>query len=182
MPDGKAGRLMTRSAFAGTLEGEARLLLLINAFSAGDGSLQGRTKLAKLDFLLRYPRFFRRAMVLRNIKVDTAAEVAEENNIEQRMVRYRYGPWDPAYYALLGALLGRGLITTIPTGNYLGFRTTARGREIAAQLAATDAWQPVAARADLLRRTFRTQQGTFLKNWIYEHFPEVTQASWGESL
>jgi hypothetical protein len=182
MPDGGAARPMTRSAFAGTLEGEARLLLLIDAFSAGDGTLQGRTKLAKLDFLLRYPRFFNRAMVLRKVRTDVPTDVADENNIEQRMVRYRYGPWDPAYYALLGALLGRGLITTIPTGNYLGFRTTARGREVAARLAATEAWQPVAARADLLRRAFRTQQGTFLKNWIYEHFPEVTQASWGESL
>lgn len=174
--------MMTRSAFAGTVESEARLLLLIDAFSAGEGTLQGRTKLAKLDFLLRYPRFFHRAMALRNVKADVPTDVAEENNIEQRMVRYRYGPWDPAYYALLGALLGRGFITTIPEGNYLGFRTTARGREVAAELAGTEAWEPIAERARLLRRAFRTQQGTFLKNWIYDHFPEVTQATWGESL
>jgi hypothetical protein len=36
---------VTRSAFAATLEGEARLLLLIDAFSVGEGTLQGRTKL-----------------------------------------------------------------------------------------------------------------------------------------
>jgi hypothetical protein len=171
-----------RTAFAGTLEGEARLLLLIDAFSAGEGTLQGRTKLAKLDFLLRYPRFFNRAMALRNVTVDIASDDAEEHNIEQRMVRYRYGPWDPAYYALLGALLGRGLITTIPEGNYLGFRTTPRGHEVAAELTSAEAWESVAARAALLQRAFKTQKGSFLKNWIYQHFPEVTQASWGESL
>jgi hypothetical protein len=172
---------LTRTGFAGTLDGEARLLLLIDAFSGDDDVLQGRTKLAKLDFLLRYPRFFNRAMRLRN-KPEIAVDPAEENNIESRMVRHRYGPWDPSYYALLGALLGRGLITTVPRKNYLGLRTTKLGRDVAAQLAASEAWEPIAARATLLRRTFRKQQGTFLKNWVYEHFPEVTQASWGERL
>jgi hypothetical protein len=40
----------------------------------------------------------------------------------------------------------------------------------------------VAARAKILRRAFRTQTGSFLKQWVYDNFPEVTQASWGESL
>lgn len=173
---------MTRPGFAGTLDGEARLLLLIDAFSSGSDGLQGRTKLAKLDFLLRYPRFFNRAMRLRKVAVEAAGDPAEENNIESRMVRHRYGPWDPSYYALLGALLGRGLITTVPQSNYLSLRTTARGHEVAAELAATEAWEPVAERARLLRRTFATQRGTFLKNWVYQHFPEVTQASWGDRL
>ena len=36
---------------------EARLLILLNAFSGkdGQGSVDGLTQLAKLDFLLRYP-------------------------------------------------------------------------------------------------------------------------------
>ncbi len=173
---------MSRPAFASTLDGEARLLLLIDAFSVGEGRLQGRTKLAKLDFLLRYPHFFHRAMAARNVDVDIDSDEAEENNIESRMVRYRYGPWDPAYYALLGALLGRGLITTIPERNYLAFRTTSRGREVAAELAASEAFAAIAARAKILRRAFKTQTGSFLKNWVYDNFPEVTQASWGESL
>lgn len=182
MPDGRSTTAQTRPGFAGTLDGEARLLLLIDAFSAGADGLQGRTKLAKLDFLLRYPRFFNRATRLRNVPTDVPIDPAEENNIESRMVRHRYGPWDPAYYSLLGALLGRGLITTVPRPNYLGLKTTSRGHELAAELAATDVWAPVAARAKLLRRAFRDTRGTFLKNWIYEHFPEVTQATWGERL
>ncbi len=47
--------------FVSTIDGEARLLLLIDAFSQGGSTLQGRTKLAKLDFLLRYPAFFHKA-------------------------------------------------------------------------------------------------------------------------
>jgi len=172
----------SRAAFAGTLDGEARLLLLIDAFSGGAGGLQGRTKLAKLDFLLRYPRFFVRAMEARNADVVAELDPAEENNIESRMVRHRYGPWDPSYYAVLGALAGRGLITTVPARNYRGIKTTELGGRVAAELRASEAWEPVADRARQLRRTFPDHTGTFLKNFIYEHFPEVTRASWGERL
>lgn len=162
-------------------EGQARLLLLIDAFSAGEDTLQGRVKLAKLDFLLRYPSFYRRALIARGRSVPGAPEV-DEHNIEHRMVRYRYGPWDPAYYALLGALLGRGLIETVPAGRYTGLRTTPLGSALAAELAGTPAWREVAERARKLRGIFRNHTGTWLKDFIYEQFPEVTQASWGESL
>lgn len=182
MPEEAVPTRISKSAFASTVEGEARLLLLIDAFSTGEGTLQGRTKLAKLDFLLRYPRFFRRAMELRGVTTNVPAPDPSEDNIEQRMVRYRYGPWDPAYYSLLGGLVGRGLITAIPTRRYVGFRTTGAGRAVAAQLERSEAWGDVSARAKLLRSTFRNQQGSFLKDWIYQHFPEVTQASWGEPL
>lgn len=180
--DGTQSIVTSRSAFAGTLDAEARLLLLIDAFSGGNGTLQGRTKLAKLDFLLRYPKFFHRAMALRGVDVTAPPDEPAENNIEQRMVRYRYGPWDPAYYALLGALLGRGLITVIPERNYFGFRSTDRGRQLAAELSRSETWEPIAERARDLRRAFRTQTGTFVKRWIYEQSPEVTQAAWGERL
>ncbi len=181
MPDSPSATA-SRSAFAATAEGEARLLLLIDAFSRGGGTLQGRTKLAKLDFLLRYPRFFRRAMELRRVSAELPDPHPSENNIEQRMVRYRYGPWDPAYYSLLGSLVGRGLITAIPTSRYTAFRTTDRGASVASELARSEAWAEVADRSALLRKAFRTQQGTFLRDWIYKQFPEVTQASWGERL
>jgi hypothetical protein len=172
----------TTTPFVATLEGEARLLLLIAAFSAHDGMLQGRTKLAKLDFLLRYPKFFRRAMELRGVTRGLPQPDPAEDNIEQRMVRYRFGPWDPAYYALLGSLVGRGLVITIPTTRFIGFRTTSTGYDVAEQLARSEAWSEVATRARLLHGTFRAQQGTFLKKWVYENFPEVTNTSWGESL
>jgi hypothetical protein len=162
-------------------EGQARLLLLVDAFSGGGGALQGRVKLAKLDFLLRYPHFFRRALLARGRAVPDTPGV-DEDNIENRMVRYRYGPWDPAYYAILGSLLGRGLIETVPEGRYTGLRTTSAGAGLAADLAATPAWATVADHAQRLRGAFPTQTGSFLKSFIYEQFPEVSQARWGEQL
>lgn len=172
---------MRSGVFAPTAEGEARLLLLIDAFSQRGGHLQGRVKLAKLDFLLRYPRFFARAMAARGRQIDSPEE-SSEAAIEQRMIRYRYGPWDPAYYALLGSLIGRGLVSTVPQPRYIGLRSTEVGCELAAALAATESWAQVARNARVLRTEFATQRGTYLKDFIYEHFPEVAGSRWGEEL
>jgi len=170
-----------KELFQPTLEGEARLLLLINAFSSETKSLDGRTKLAKLDFLLRYPNFLARALSIRRPNLSINVPVQEQINIESRMIRYRYGPWDPAYYAILGRLIGRGLIKPIPTTNGIGYRTTPNGRSVAEALAANENWADVAKRAKLLRTHFDLT-GNSLKDFIYEHFPEVAGASWGEQL
>jgi len=167
-------------AFAPVAEGEARLLLLINAFSKDGGHLQGRVKLAKLDFLLRYPRFFERAMRARGRQVDVADE--PEPVIEQRMVRYRYGPWDPTYYDLLGKLIGKGLVVPVPQSRYIGLRATEAGHEVAEEIADTATWGKTAKAARTLRTEFRHHRGTWLKNFIYEQFPEVAGASWGNLL
>lgn len=172
---------MDPRAFRADAESEARLLLLIHEFTQAGRTVQGRVKLAKLDFLLRYPKFYRRALEAKGKNVTEEPEAAEDN-IEGRMVRYRYGPWDPAYYALLGSLLGRGLIETVPEGRYLGLRATELGGRIAGELGQTEAWRPVSERARRLRVVFGTVTGTTMKNFVYEHFPEVSQAQWGDRL
>lgn len=170
-----------RDLFHPTLEGEARLLLLINAFSGENKSLEGRTKLAKLDFFLRYPKFMARALSIRKPKLVMDVSSQEQCNIESRMIRYRYGPWDPSYYAILGRLIGKGLIQPVPTTNGIGYKTTASGRSTAESIAGNENWADVAARTKLLRRHFDLSETT-LKGFIYEHFPEVAGASWGAQL
>ena len=173
--------MMDPTLYRADIEAEARLLLLIRSFTRPGHTLQGRTKLAKLDFLLRYPEFFRRALAARGRSVSDEPE-PDENNIERRMVRYRYGPWDPAYYALLGSLFARGLIETVPEGRYIGLRVTADGHRVAEGLASTPAWASTADRANRLRAAFGSQSGTWMKDFIYREFPEVTTAEWGERL
>jgi hypothetical protein len=173
---------MRSDLFAPSVEGEARLLLLIDAFTGSTANLEGRTKLAKLDFLLRYPRFLRRAVEIRAPQAALPDPEPNEGNIEQRMVRYRYGPWDPAYFALLGSLIGRGLITPVSHRSGVGYRTTEEGGRAARDLAATDAWADIADRTRLLKRHFGSVSGTFLMKFIYEHFPEVTGAEWHQQL
>ena len=177
---------MRRALFQPTAEGEARILLLIAAFSTGGSSLEGRTKLAKLDFLLRYPPFFARALAKRSgltKRALTAIEQAESEGrtIESRMMRYRYGPWDPAYYALLGRLVGKGLAEPVPEPGGVGYRLTPRGKRVADALAADEAWATVSERAGLLKAYFDLS-GNGLKNFIYDNFPEVAGATWGDIL
>ena len=172
---------MRRELFQPTEEAEARLLLLIATFSTKTKCLEGRTKLAKLDFLLRYPRFLKRALELRNAPVDVTASLSASRDIESRMVRYRYGPWDPAYYALLGRLLGKRLVEPVPFSRGIGYRVTERGAEIVGKLSGVPDWAHVDARCRLLRRHLNLS-GTALTKFVYQHFPEVTASSWGKRL
>jgi hypothetical protein len=168
-----------KELFAPTSEGEARLLLLIAGFSSGTGTLEGRTKLAKLDFLLRYPQYLARALEIR-----TQGQVSIEDeppDLETPMVRYRYGPWDPAYFALLGALIGKGLVAVVPGSRGLGFKATPLGKRAATTLKSAPTWEHVADRISLLKRHFNVS-GNFLKNFIYANFPEVAGSRMGDAL
>jgi hypothetical protein len=179
---------MRSDLFFPTIEGEARILLLINAFSGRGRSLEGRTKLAKLDFFLRYPAYFARALEVRHgikASISTVAAVqiaaAEGDTIETQMVRYRYGPWDPAYFGILGRLIGKALVDPVPAERGIGYRTTSKGNELASNLAKTPEWQVVADRAALLLRYFDVS-GERLKKLIYAQFPEIVSAQWGKQL
>jgi hypothetical protein len=173
-----------RELFLPSQEGEGRLLLLIDAFSRKAEGLEGRTKLAKLDFLLRYPRYFERAMAIRAPRASNVSgpmERAAEPDIETRMVRYRYGPWDPAYFALLGSLIGRGLVVEVPGARGVGYKTTEAGRRIAERLGVHEAWMDTLRRVQGLKRHF-DRSGSWLKEFVYEHFPEVVGTEWGRKL
>ncbi|HVV77167.1 MAG TPA: hypothetical protein VHC43_14140 [Mycobacteriales bacterium] len=177
-----------RERFRPTAEGEARLLCLIDGFSrVGQEprrSLEGRVKLAKLDFLLRYPEYLQRILDTRGApEAQVEAATIERNPIEQRMVRYRYGPWDPAYYALLGRLVGKGLVEVVPLPGKAGFgyRTTELGQRAAASLLNDESWSEIGRRITLLRRHLDLT-GESLKTMVYSQIPEVSSASWNQAL
>ena len=155
-------------------------MILIEAFSRRSSVIEGRTKLAKLDFFLRYPVYFERALQIRRPHLLVSYDLREPD-IESRMVRYRYGPWDPAYFALLGRLIGKGLVQPAPFSRGIGYRATDSGRAFASALRAEPIWIETAERADMLRRHFNLS-GTTLTKFVYEHFPDVTRAFWGQPL
>ena len=171
---------MPLPSFQPSLDGEARLLLLIEAFSRRTRVLEGRTKLAKLDFLLRYPAYYERALQIRRPDLVRETETPQPD-VESRMVRYRFGPWDPSYFALLGRLVGKGLVIPAPYARGIGYRATEKGRLLATALKEEPAWSETSERIELLRRHFNLT-GASLKKFVYENFPEVTKATWGRSL
>jgi len=154
---------------------EARLLVLLQAFSDKEegGAIEGLTKLAKLDFLLRYPVMLERALAAKNRSIrDVMLEDYERHSVESAMVRYRFGPWDHGYRQYLNALIAKGLASVSVEGRKVVIAITPEGGEVAQRLAADDLFEPYVRRARLLRRHFDVT-GTSLMRFVYSTFPEV---------
>jgi len=161
-----------------------RLLVLLGAFAGrrGENPLEGLTKLAKLDFLLRYPAYLERALTARRAD-GSVSEVQEFErvSIEARMVRYRYGPWDYRYRRFLNVLVGKGLAAVRREGRTNMIHLTERGRAAAAEIAAQPEYAALRHRAGLLKRHLDLS-GTRLMEFIYETFPEVVSLRSGEVI
>lgn len=175
-----------RAMYRTTRDAEARLLLLIDGFSrkrTGPRTLEGRVKLAKLDFLLRYPKHLATVLASRGLRDAQREELDHQDSpLESRMMRYRYGPWDPSYFATLGSLIGRGLVEVVPAQgtSALGYRTTGAGASLAEQLTEDGAFNEVIGRIELLRRHLDLT-GESLRKLLYD-LPEVADATWHKEL
>lgn len=153
----------------------SRLLLLLRHAGPHRGRpLVGLTKLAKLDFLLRYPAFLDRILQRRFIAWSEGAAPTpdEQQAVESRMTRYKYGPWDDRYYPLVGALIGLGLVEPPTAKGAMRLRLTDRGQELADELAASPDWHVVDSRAALLAKNF-DWTGNRLKTLIYAELPDA---------
>lgn len=153
----------------------ARLLILLRAFAGSDGAsrIDGLTKLAKLDFLLRYPVMLERALQAKGKSTrDVQLEDQERHSVESEMVRYRFGPWDHRYRMLINILISKGLAATSIEQRTVAIGLTQHGLRIADLLSAEPDFEPYAIRASLLRRHF-DMTATNLMRFIYETFPEI---------
>jgi hypothetical protein len=179
-------RESNRASYRASRESEARLLLLIDGFSrksTGPRTLEGRVKLAKLDFLLRYPRHLATILASRGLREsDRRTLDLQDSPLESRMMRYRYGPWDPSYFAVLGSLVGRSLVEVVPAEgtNALGYRTTPTGIALSELLKNDGAFDDIVGRVALLRRHLDLT-GESLKKLLYD-LPEVAEATWHTEL
>jgi hypothetical protein len=165
----------------------ARLLVLLrSADKRGKGSpkpIEGITKLAKLDFLLRYPVYLERALLALN-KSPADAEVLprERTTVETKMIRFRYGPWDGRYRRWLSLLSSRGLITLSMSGRRIEIGLTDRGRALADELAFRPTFADFANRGALVMKAVGTMSATKLKNFVYEIVPEINGMKWGVEI
>ena len=169
---------------------QARVLLLVVAVARTDGharKLDGLTKLAKLDFLTRYPMFA--AQVLEGVAWDDQRlhlledDVRSAAEVEAPMIRYKYGPWDDRYYAIVGALVGRGLLKYVTgrKGN-VALAPTPAGRTTAAALADTAEWHDTADRCLVVAEASRGLTGNALKERIYSRLPDLMDRPHRETI
>jgi hypothetical protein len=159
-----------------------RLLLLLRAFTEDDAAVEGLTKLAKLDFLLRYPVMLARALEAKGRTTsDVKLEDHELQSVESEMVRYRFGPWDHRYREILNSLIAKGLAAVTVEGRTVIIALTDRGREIARRLAEDPLFEPYARRSMLLKRHF-DMTATNLMRFIYDTFPEIITLRSNEAI
>lgn len=153
----------------------ARLLLLLDALAEDGqgGAIEGLTKLAKLDFLLRYPVMLERALEAKGRSTrDIRLEDHERHSVESEMVRYRFGPWDHRYREFLNILVAKGLVSISIEGRKVVIAATEVGKDRARQLAADELFEQYSRRARLLQRHF-DMTATNLMRFIYDTFPEI---------
>lgn len=160
---------------------QSRVLLLVLAVAqepGNAGKLDGLTKLAKLDFLVRYPALA--PIVLDELEVDTPglhltrADVSEPTNVSDPMTRYKYGPWDDKYYPIIGALVGRGLLKySAGRRGSVALVPTKAGRALAADLLADPAWTDVGDQCAAVAHASAGLTGNALKDRIYDRLADL---------
>ena len=170
---------------------QARLLLLLNAASGRGDNLKpvdGIMKLAKMDFLLRYPNCLARALdaLPARAKPKRSADVViteeDRDTVEAKMIRFRYGPWDNRYRRWLGVLAAKGLASIHLKGRTVRVAVTREGRALARSLADRDEFEGLAQRSQLIVSTVGDMGATRLKDFVYKTFPELNAMKWGESI
>ncbi|WP_165070852.1 hypothetical protein [Paludisphaera rhizosphaerae] len=167
-----------------------RLLILLRSSDHQKNSpatklkaVEGITKLAKLDFLLRYPTCLERALRLAKKNPNNAqVQPRERTSIESKMIRFRYGPWDPRYRRWLGLLSARGLVQLQVSGKTVQIGLTDPGRDLADVFRGDPLYDDVKRRSDVIAKAFGGYSATKLKDFVYEVVPEIIDLKWGEEI
>jgi hypothetical protein len=160
-----------------------RLLIILRVMSGEnlDQPIAGLTKLAKLDFLLRYPLFLERALAARHVNPKSVApEEHERYSVESAMVRYRFGPWDQRYRRFLNVLSAKGFVRVGIEGRKVMISITEKGVRAANLLSSSEPFARLNTRAQLLKHFDLT--ATNLMNFIYSTFPEIASFRSGKAI
>ena len=170
---------------------EARLLLLLKAAAGKEEMakpLEGIMKLAKMDFLLRYPNVLVRALNVigesKKSALAAAAAIPEEDRdtIEARMIRFRFGPWDPRYRRWLSILVAKQLAIVYREGRTVKIQLSKKGMELAGQLAEAEAFKPLAERAKVVNSAVGNMPSTKITAFVYKIAPEIVNMKWGNAI
>ena len=148
--------------------------------SRGSGlpRIDGLTKMAKLDFFVRYPQFFNTACQVLGLPSESATET-----VESSMIRFHYGPWDDRYYHILGYLEGKHLLSVTKDKQAFTLSLTDEGKQVADQFARDNAFAPLVEQMRQVKKALGDKPGSTLKKLIYQIFEkEVAQRRLGETI
>lgn len=160
------------------LEYHAARLLLLLLLCGNGGRIEGLTKLAKLDFFVRYPVFFEKAATELDAPIEAGTSATDST-----MVRHHYGPWDPRYYQVLAYLEGREMIKVEKDRRAFVFVLSPSGTDLAKQLASASPFAELVLHMKKVKKLFGSKSGDWLKKLIYQVFDdEVARLAHGEVI
>ena len=160
------------------LEFHAARLLLLFRFCGTASRIDGLTKMAKLDFFVRYPQFINTACEVLGLPAESASE-----SVESSMIRFHYGPWDDRYYHVLAYLEAKGLISVSKEKNAFKLALTDDGKTAAKEIAKDDSYATLIEQMKRVKKALGGKVGSTLKKLIYQIFEkEVGQRSLGEAI
>jgi hypothetical protein len=160
------------------IEFHAARLILLFQLCGTDGKINGLTKMAKLDFFVRYPQFF--SITCQAIGQDVKIQ---NDSVESEMIRYHYGPWDHRYYQILAYLKARGLLEISKDGKAYNITLTGHGKRIATQLEQFEAYASIIEQMKKVNQVLGKMSGTQLKQLVYKVFDEqVSRLKLGEVI
>jgi len=155
----------------------ARLLLLFKVCGTA-GRIDGLTKMAKLDFFVRYPLFFNKVCKELGISAESP-----HITVESSMIRFHYGPWDDRYYHVLAYLEATGLLQVAKVQNAFVLSLTDKGQVASAKLAQEPSYHVLVEQMKLVRKSLGSKAGSTLKRLIYSIFTEeVGRKPLGETI
>ncbi len=157
----------------------SRLILLLNL--VGDkGEIKGLTKLAKLDFFVRYSGLFAR------VKEHLEGKSLDRNSsiVESSMIRYKYGPWDPRYYHVLSYLESKNILKVNQNSpKTFSFSLTSRGKLVADRLEKEPSFFELRSQMVEVKKVLGKMTGSGLKKLIYDLFDdEVASLNYGDVI
>jgi hypothetical protein len=156
----------------------ARLVLLLGICGGSSAAITGLTKLAKLDFFVRYPDFFN-AVIGEPSKSAPGRSAA----IEAAMIRHHYGPWDKRYYHVLAFLEARGLVSVNKTGKSVRISLTRLGKTAVQRLSNQPAFAGLCRQMESVAERLGSSTGNQLKNLVYQTFTdEVARRPLGQVI
>jgi len=162
------------------LEFHAARLLLLFSVCGINGRIDGLTKMAKLDFFVRYPQFFED--VSRYLGGGSTSAIAPRN-VESSMIRFHYGPWDKRYYHVLSYLEAKGLIAVEHAHKMYRLKLTALGTSIAQEAESRPGYSSLVVHMRRVKELLGKKAGSTLKDIVYRVFrEEVADRPLGEVI
>lgn len=161
------------------------LLMLLAGKPQNKPKIEGRIKLVKLDFFVRYPQFLEKAVHIlsANKYLEKIEHVLEKGpTVESHMIRYKYGPWDRRYYMVLAYLSGKALIDIQSKDGVDIYSLTDNGYWLVDDLIKLPEFETIIECCQIVGNLFGSQSGGQIKDFIYRHYPEVVRTPYNQFI